>query len=327
MRRAISCEYCPPKSRTRTVWPTTSGSGAEEASTALGSGRVAAETSVIRGGYRLGNSRASVGAHADSLLALELLALGLEGRRDHHLGALEVADVLVAAGGHGGPQGAHQVEGAVVFVSRAEEDLLERAVLLGRDARAARQRWMKRRHAPVESAARRLLRTRQRRADHHGVGAACDRLGDVAAGAHAAVGDDVAVLARFQHVLSASRRDVGDRRRLRNADPEDAAGGACRAGADADEHANRAGTHEVESRGEGGAAADHAGDGNVRDELLEVQRHGAGGHVLRRDHRALDDEDVEAGLERYFVVLDDALWRERSCCNDALCLDLLDSPG
>ena len=57
----------------------------------------------------------AVRAHADRLLALELLALGLQRRRDHHLGAVERGDVLVAAGRHRGPQRAHQVEGAVVL--------------------------------------------------------------------------------------------------------------------------------------------------------------------------------------------------------------------
>ena len=53
-----------------------------------------------------------------------------------------------------------------------------------------------------------------------------------------------------------ARRDVGDRRRLRDADAEHAARGARRAGADADEHAGRAGAHEVQARVVAGAAAD-----------------------------------------------------------------------
>src|SRR5687767_11817165 len=55
----------------------------------------------------------AVRPHANRLRALELLALGLERRRDHHLGPLEVANVLVAARGHRGPKRSHQVEGAV----------------------------------------------------------------------------------------------------------------------------------------------------------------------------------------------------------------------
>src|SRR4051794_4262579 len=139
IRRAMSCEYCPPKSRTRTSSrgaPAPAGAWASPPP-ALG---VAARASVIRYGYGLCHHGPAVRTHADRLLALELLALGLERRGDHDLGALEVADVLIPAGRHRGPQGPHQVEGAIVVLRRAEEDLLERAVLVGRDPGAARQR-------------------------------------------------------------------------------------------------------------------------------------------------------------------------------------------
>src|SRR5204862_2876412 len=119
IRRAINCEYCPPKSRTRT-------------SSAAGS--------VIRDGDSRGDGRAAVRAHADRLVALELLALGLERGGNHHLRPLEVADVLVAAGGHRGAERPDQVERAVVLLGGAEQDLLERAVLNGRDAGSPRQR-------------------------------------------------------------------------------------------------------------------------------------------------------------------------------------------
>src|SRR5438270_11073552 len=79
-------------------------------------------------------------AHPHALLTLELLALGLERRRDGQLGAVELGDVAVAAGRHRGAQRAHQVEGPVVLPRGALDDLLERAVLSGRDAGAARQR-------------------------------------------------------------------------------------------------------------------------------------------------------------------------------------------
>ena len=192
--------------------------------------------------------------------------------RDHQLGAVELREVLVAAGRHRGAQRAHEVERAVVLVGGADEDLLERAVLDRLHARAARERRVERRHAPVEAAAGRLVGAGQRRADHHGVGAAGDRLGDVAAGAHAAVGDDLDVLAGLEHVRRARAGDVGDRRRLRDAEAEDAARRARGAGADADEHAGRAGAHEVQARVVAGAAADDDRDADLADELLEVQR-------------------------------------------------------
>src|SRR3954453_17775303 len=158
IRRAISCEYWPPKSRTRTSsW---AGSGAGARISPPTPEAAVARPSVIADGYRLGDDGAAVPAHPHRLLVLEPLALGLERRRDHHLGPLEVADVLVAGRRHRGAKGADQVEGAVVLVGRAEQDLLEAPVLLGRDPRPARKRWMKRRHPPVEAAAGSLGRAR-----------------------------------------------------------------------------------------------------------------------------------------------------------------------
>src|SRR6516225_7022658 len=52
---------------------------------------------------------------------------------------------------------------------------------------------MEGRHPPVVPASRRLVRARERGAHHHGIGATRDRLGDVAAGTHPAVSDDVHV--------------------------------------------------------------------------------------------------------------------------------------
>ena len=146
-------------------------------------------------------------------------------------------------------------------------------------------------------------------------------------GAHAAVGDDVAVLAGLQHVLGASGRDVGDRGRLRDAEPEDSARGARGAGADAHQDADGAGAHQVEAGRVGGAAAGDDRDRHLGDELLEVERLGLGRDVLGRDHGALDHEDVEARLERDLVEVGHALRGERAGCDDARFLDLLDPLG
>src|SRR5215204_1786201 len=110
IRRAISCEYCPPKSRTSTSSRAAFGGATSTASdetasvpvTPLAAVGVAgtAARSVIADCYSRCDRGATVGAHADRLLALEPLALRLQGGRDHHLGALEVANVLVAAGSH-----------------------------------------------------------------------------------------------------------------------------------------------------------------------------------------------------------------------------------
>src|SRR3954451_19859958 len=155
-RRAISCEYWPPKSRTSTSSTARTSSAGSCCSTG------ATVCSVIRNGDSGGDRGAAVGTHADRLLVLELLALAHQRRSDHHLGPLEGADVLVATGGHRGFQRPDQVEGAVVLLGRAEEDLLQGSVLLGGDTSAARQGGMEGRHPPVEAAARGLLRPRQR---------------------------------------------------------------------------------------------------------------------------------------------------------------------
>src|SRR6185312_11597427 len=104
-RRAISCEYWPPKSRTSTSSCATARSSASSST-----GCAATTGSVCDKRHR-----SAAGRHADLLLALELLALRLQRRGDHQLGPVELRDVLVAAGGHRGLQRAHEVERAVVL--------------------------------------------------------------------------------------------------------------------------------------------------------------------------------------------------------------------
>ena len=98
-------------------------------------------------------------------------------------------------------------------------------------------------------------------------------------------------------VAHAGGPGVGDGGGLRDADAEHAAGGAGVAGADADEDAGGAGAHEVQRGLVAGAAADDDGDVELADELLEVERLAGLGDVLGRHHRALDDEQVELGVE------------------------------
>ena len=104
--------------------------------------------------------------------------------------------------------------------------------------------------------------------------------------------------------------------------PEHAARRAGRARPDADEHAHRAGAHQVQAGRVAGAAADDARDRHLGDELLQVERLDRRGHVLGGDHRALDHEHVEAGVERDLVVLAHPLRRQRPGSDDALGLDL-----
>ena len=183
---------------------------------------------------------------------------------------------------------------------------------------------MEGRHAPVKAAPRRLVRARERRSEHDGVRAQRDRLRDVAAVAHTAVGDHLAVLARLQHVRRACVRDVRNRGRLRHADAEHAACRARRSGADAHEHAGRTRAHEVKPRVIGRTPAHDDGHVERRDELLQVQRLGHRRDVLAGDDRPLDHEHVESRLERDLVIAQHALRRQRRRDDDLLLLDLRD---
>ena len=96
--------------------------------------------------------------------------------------------------------------------ARAEEDLLQRADRADLDPLAARQLGVVRLGPPVVAAAGRVGGAGEGGAEHDGVGAAGDGLDDVAAVAHAAVGDDVDVAAAgLVEVVAAGRGDVGDR--------------------------------------------------------------------------------------------------------------------
>src|SRR4051812_650315 len=131
----MSCEYCPPKSRTTTS-STARGACTSVAfsSTTCGAARDAVTRASVTTGSSSCECRLGLGLrvrgggrparpHPDLLRALELLALGLQRRRDHQLRAVELRDVAVTARRHRGPQPAHEIERAVVLVGRAGEDL------------------------------------------------------------------------------------------------------------------------------------------------------------------------------------------------------------
>src|SRR4051812_44288392 len=112
-RRAISCEYWPPKSRTRTSSCATARSSAssetgwsattpEPGPRETRSSPAAVATASVS--VRDKRHRSAARGHPDRLLALQLLALGLQRRRDHQLCPVELGDVLVAAGRHRGLQ-------------------------------------------------------------------------------------------------------------------------------------------------------------------------------------------------------------------------------
>src|SRR5438094_8833020 len=95
MRRAISCVYCPPKSRTAIL------------------------SSV--------STRDPLAGPPQLLCLLEDLPFRLDRRRDDQLGLLELADALRTDGAHARADRAHEVERAVFRERGPEEDLLERA--------------------------------------------------------------------------------------------------------------------------------------------------------------------------------------------------------
>src|SRR5918996_795192 len=115
IRRAISCEYCPPKSSTSTSSRTATPPSPPRRSPPATAVVTDAADSVIRDGYPRGHCGPAVRSHPHRLIALKLLALRQQRRPHHHLGAMEGGDVLVAAGRHRRPQRADQVEGAVVL--------------------------------------------------------------------------------------------------------------------------------------------------------------------------------------------------------------------
>src|SRR5665213_1129369 len=287
-RRAMSCEYWEPKSRTRTVsWATVGSAGA------IGPrlGMTAIPRLTRSSGARCGSH-----PHPDALLTLLHLALGLDRGGDDHLGALEVLDVARAAHAHRALQRADQVHAAVVDVGGAEEDLLELALDARADARSARQVGVWRGHAPVVAAAGSLGCGREDGADHDRVGATREGLGDVATEAHAPIGDDGDALAAAALVVVARGSAVGGSGHLGNADTEHATRGAGRSRADADEKALDACVHQLERGRVVDTVAGDDGDVERRGQLLEVEVLVALADVARGEDCALHHEHVSTCL-------------------------------
>ncbi|GAA3088344.1 hypothetical protein GCM10020254_36280 [Streptomyces goshikiensis] len=127
------------------------------------------------------------------------------------------------------------------------------------------------------------------------------------------------------HVVAAGGGHVRDGGRHRDLDAEHVARGVRGAAAEADEDTGRAGAHQVQGRGVGGAAADDDRDVELVDELLQVQRLGGAGDVLRRHRGAADDEDVHARVDDGLGELGGALRGERGGGDDARVAHLLDA--
>src|SRR6185436_12302071 len=233
---------------------------------------------------------------AQLLGALEYLALGLDRRGDDELRLLQLADTARADGAHAGPDRPDEVERPVLGEGGPEEDLLERSRYAHANAGAAGQIRVRRRHAPVIAAAGGFLRARERGADHHGVGPGGQRLADIAARRHAAIGDDRHVTARPLVVEVPGGRGIRGGGDLGHADAEHLAARAGGAGADPDQQRVHARLHQLEARLVGDDVADDERNRQMLLELLQVDRGVLGGHVARRGHRGLHDEEVRARL-------------------------------
>ena len=179
----------------------------------------------------------------------------------------------------------------------------------------------------MEAAGRSLDCGRQGRAEHDRIGAAGDRLGDVATLGHAAVGDDMDVDAGLVEVTHPGSGHIGDGRGLGDPDTEHAPGGAGIAGTDADEHADRTGAHEVETCLVRRTATDDDRNLELADEPLEVERLDRLGDMLGRDDRALDDQYVELGGQQGGGEHGGLLGGDRGGGGDAGRLHLLDALG
>ena len=225
------------------------------------------------------------------------LALREQGGGYHHLHLLHFLEVAGPEGAHRGADAAQQVLGAVIKAGRSPQDLLEAAGGAHLDAGAAGQHRTWGGHAPVEAAARGLAGPRDRRADHHGIGAAGQALADVAPGHDAAVGDDRHVAAALVEVVVAGGGAVGHGGGLGNADTQHAAAGAGRTGADAHHHAGGTGPHQLQGHLVGDAVADHHRHAEIAAEGLEIEAGlSLGADVLGAHHRGLHEEDLGTGL-------------------------------
>ena len=224
-------------------------------------------------------------------------------------GALaELGDGGRADVAHAGLEAAHELEddvGQRAFVRDAAfdafRDELAGAVLTVAVARAFLHR-ADGAHAAVgfEAAALRLHRLAgafagacQKRAEHDQVGAGGERFDDVARVADAAVGDD------FHAVLAADAGDVLNGGELRHADAGNDAGGADRAGADADFHGAGSGGHEVARALLGD---DVSGDDRHVGKRAEFSDHFH--HVAGVASGGVDEQRVRAGIDQHAAAVD-----------------------
>src|SRR3954468_2415434 len=212
-RRAISCEYWPPRSTTSTGRSSGVPSGCSATtSAATVIRRVFRDRDVVR--VRLAEPRTGDPDEAGRLQRIDRLGAAVA----HRLA--QPADDLVEHARERPLVGNPSLDALGDELLDVLDVALEVAVL----RIAARLHRSERAHAAVlleplalgeDDVARCLFRTREQAADHDGVGAGSDRLRDVARRGHASVGDD-------RHtVAGGGLSDVEDRGHLRDADTRD----------------------------------------------------------------------------------------------------------
>src|SRR5438132_7374376 len=109
----------------------------------------------------------------------------------------------------------------------------------------------------------RFFRERERASDHDRVRTASERFANIAAFAHAPVGDDGNIARSFFEISVACGGAIDCRRYLGHAETKHAARSARRAWTNADEHSRRTALHDFESNIESYRVADDHRDAHV----------------------------------------------------------------
>ena len=189
----------------------------------------------------------------------------------HHLDITEAAHVTHPECGGRLSNCADQVLASIGDARRAVENLFDAANCPDLDARAARKGWRWRSHPPVVAVTGCLTCARERRTDHHRICANGERLGDLAALANAAVGNNRDVATAVGKVGITCGSNVAHCGDLRHADPKHLARRACVARSNADEDCCRPLLHERVGRGSVRSVADCNGSASTRNKRGELE--------------------------------------------------------
>ena len=142
----------------------------------------------------------------------------------------------------------------------------------------------------------RFLGPREGAAHHDGIGPAGQRLADIPALAHAAVGDDGHVTAGQLMVIIARGGAIHRGGDLRNAQAEHAAAGAGGPRPDPNQDAGHAAAHQLQGDVVGDRVADENGDFHLAAEFSQLEGFVFGGLMFDSGNGGLDDENIGARL-------------------------------